>query len=170
MIVERLTGKTQTEALMAENLYSTLINTVSIPSVNIVNLQPVQNFYERDVGDTGFALTSDRQYAKNPDNPTPIPAYYLPWSADTGLYLDLPNKEPLCTLFLTATLTGCYFGIQDIKSPQTTPPLDITRVRHWNMQDMDLSEEDLLRFGSDIKWLIPQWKTPKSISGAAEYQ
>ena len=81
-------------------------------------------------------------------------AYWLPWSRDKGLcFIDMPQTKPEANLFVTPSLTGCYFGIQELGDNQNK----VLRLRHWNMFDSLATIHDLDRYGCR-NWLIPERK------------
>lgn len=77
------------------------------------------------------------------------PAYFLPWGADSGYYIDLPDNLPDRQLFLTAELSGCYIGVQKVNA--------VTRVRHYNFVDPIVDVSDFERYDGETqtKWLVP---------------
>lgn len=82
-----------------------------------------------------------------------ISAYYLPWEAETGLYIDIPCNNPSANLFLTPSLTGCLIGIKKIKLDGN----DYYRICHWNSENHE--NLDLQRY---TDWALPQSMTDKA--------
>ena len=85
------------------------------------------------------------------NNPNNILTYYLKWGNDAGLYIDLPKNNPETALFLTAELTGCFVGVQDLG--------DCYRIRHYNFQQENINGDDLVRHNFNnnlVHWLAPE--------------
>lgn len=84
-----------------------------------------------------------------PDDVHGVSAYFLPWGADTGSYIDLPNNTNGRNLFLTAELSGCYVGVQVTNNG--------FRVRHYNFQDpiTDVSDFERYNNAQQTHWLVP---------------
>lgn len=77
-------------------------------------------------------------------------AYFLPWRADTGYYIDIPIEEPKAYLFFTAELTGCCVGVQRMGNN--------VRICHYNVQKTEFDQSDFERYNyeaHDRHWLIP---------------
>ncbi|WP_448789172.1 hypothetical protein [Bacteroides graminisolvens] len=84
-----------------------------------------------------------------PDDANGVSAYFLPWGADTGNYMDLPNNTNGRNLFLTAELSGCYVGVQVTNNG--------FRVRHYNFQNPITDVSDFKRYNNtqQTHWLVP---------------
>ena len=94
-------------------------------------------------------------------------AYYLPWAQNTGYYMDLPSPPGpgAPRIFLTANLSGCCVGVQNLGN--------FVRIRHYNLFTDDnghnpaFSPADLFRYGANVHWLLPADKyvnRPQSIT------
>jgi len=156
MILQRLTGLTQ-ENINARidgaamfHIGENSPNTVRVPSQDTPiaeHAAPIRGF---NFADDGNQLTFTFR-----NDGGGIPAYWLPWSADLGYFIDIPmqiqNQNP--SLFFTPLLSGCYLGIR---------PSDIEnhiRVHHWNMQPPNQpSSDDLAQF-ADVRWIVPPGRT-----------
>lgn len=77
--------------------------------------------------------------------------YFLPWQGNSGLYLDLPKHAHQVLSFLTAELSGCFVGVQDLG--------DVYRVRHYNFPVESFDVNDLRRYDNNhlAHWLVPAY-------------
>lgn len=76
--------------------------------------------------------------------------YFLPWSENQGLFIDIPKNHPQAPVFLTSELSGCFVGIQDLGTDY--------RIRHYNFQSENINPDDFLVYHDDehpVKWLVP---------------